>query len=620
MDPRLLRYYNQELRYLREMGAEFAREFPKIAARLGIEGLEVADPYVERLLEGAAFLAARVQLKLDAEFPQLSQRLLDMICPNLASPVPSMLVAQLRPQDDPNLLRGVTLPRGTSMLGGASAISQTRCVFRTSQDVTLTPVRVESAEYFINAADLSLSSLPLPERPRAGVRVRLALPHGLAFNQLEVDHLTLYLGGLVDVACKLQELILGACVGVLAGPAGRAGDGRRVLLAPDHLRAVGYEDNEALLPVTQRGLSGTRVMQEYFAFPQRFLFLDVSGLRQAFAQTEGGQFELVFLFARPGEGLEGVVDGSNFQLNCVPAINLFPHRADRVQVNDSAFEFHVVPDRAAPTDFEVHAVTSVDGVTQNNETVDFFPLFATPQAAPANHGAYWSAVRQPRLPSDRVRREGARSGYVGSEVFLSLVDAREAPYASAMRQLSIMTTCTNRDLPVFMPVSAGMVLEVAAPVDDIQIIAGPSRPLSSLRDGNTSWALLNLLALNYLSLIDTDEEQGAQALRELLSLFALASDTATRRQIEGLRKVTTRPVVRRHPAPGPIAFARGIEIELVVDELAFEGSSAFLFASVLHHHLARHVSMNTYVQTVLSSLTRGRLSRWSPLAGARAVL
>jgi type VI secretion system protein ImpG len=110
MDPRLLRYYNQELRHLREMGGEFAREFPKIAGRLGMEGMEVADPYVERLIEGAAFLAARVQLKQDAEYPQLAQRLLDMVCPNLSAPVPAMLVARLRPNNDPGLINGFTLP------------------------------------------------------------------------------------------------------------------------------------------------------------------------------------------------------------------------------------------------------------------------------------------------------------------------------------------------------------------------------------------------------------------------------------------------------------------------------------------------------------------------------
>lgn len=620
MDPRLLRYYNQELRYLREMGAEFAREFPKIAARLGIEGLEVADPYVERLLEGSAFLAARVQLKLDAEFPQLSQRLLDMVCPNLSAPVPSMLVAQMQPLPDPNLLKGVVIPRGTPMSGAAPSISSTRCQFRTGQDVMLTPITVTSAEYFINAADLSLSTLALKERPRAGVRLRLTLPNGLSFAQVGFDSLRFYLGGLTDVAYKLQELILGACVGVLVGPPGRSGESSRRLLTKDAVQPVGYTDDEALLPVTQRGLSGVRLMQEYFAFPQRFLFVDVNGLNPGFAACSGNECELVLLFSRQGEGLEGVVEANNFALHCVPAVNLFPHRADRVQVNDSSFEFHVVPERSAPVDFEVHGVTSVEGVTQSNDSVTFYPLFATPHGAPAGHQAYWSAVRQPRLASDKVRREGARSGYVGSEVFLSLVDARESPFPHTLRQLSLQVTCTNRDLPVFMPAGAGLTLDTAAPISGIQVAAGPSRPLSSLRDGSAAWQLLNLLSLNYLSIVDTDPVQGGQALRELMYLFAMACDPATKRQIEGLRQVATKPVVRRHPVPGPIAFARGIEIQLTLDELSFEGGSAFLFASVLHHYMARHVSMNTYAQTVLQSLTRGEVMRWMPQPGARPVL
>ncbi|RZL10501.1 MAG: type VI secretion system baseplate subunit TssF [Rubrivivax sp.] len=622
MDPRLLRYYNQELRYLREMGAEFGREFPKIASRLGIEGLEVADPYVERLLEGSAFLAARVQLKLDAEFPQLAQRLLDMVCPNLSAPIPSMMVTQLQPKADPGLLKGYVLPRGTALMGPATSVSSTRCEFRTGQDVTLTPVTVTSAEYFINASDLSLSSLPLKERPRGGVRIRLSLPAGVSFSQLEVDSLRFYLGGLPDVAFRLQEQVLGTCCGVLVGPPGRAGEGVRQWLDPDAVVAAGYEDDEALLPVTQRGLSGTRLMQEYFAFPQRFMFFDVKRLSDGFAACPGNECELVLLFSRQGHGLEGVVEAANFALHCVPSVNLFPRRADRVQVNDSSFEFHVVPERAAPVDFEVHALTAVDGVTQNNEQVPFYPLFATPHSAPPGHQAYWSAVREPRLPSDKVRREGARSGYVGSEVFISLVNAREAPYPETLRQLSLQVTCTNRDLPVFMPVGggSGMSLEAAAPVDAVTVVAGPSRPLSTLRDGSAAWQLLNLLSLNYLSMVDTDAEQGAQAMRELLHLFAMACDPATKRQIEGLRSVRVKPVVRRHPVPGPIAFGRGLEVQLTVDELSFEGGSAFVFGSVLHRYLSRHVSMNSFVQTSLISLTRGEIMRWRPEIGARPVL
>jgi len=623
MDPRLLRYYNQELRYLREMGGEFAREFPKIAGRLGMEGMEVADPYVERLIEGCAFLAARVQLKQDAEYPQLAQRLLDMISPNLSAPVPSMLVARLQPANDPNLINGFRIARGSALLGPETAMSRTRCEFRTAQDVVLTPIKVVGAEYFLSAADIALANLPLPERPRSGVRLKLELPPTLSFSQLKLGALRFYIGGLPDVALRLHELLVGACVGVLAGPAGRGADAARQFINAGNVRAVGFGDEEAMLPVTLRGLSGTRLMQEYFAFAQRFLFVDVAGLGAAFSRAGGSGFEIVLLFNRYVAPLEGAVEPVNFQLHCVPAINLFERRADRLHLDDGATAYHVVPERTASLDYEVFDVVSVRGYREDSEEQVFQPLFAAPQGEPGGDNAYYSAVREPRLPSDRKRREGPRSGYIGTETFVSLVDAREAPYRGALRQLAIQVRCTNRDLPLFMPTGQAngeLALSASAPVEGIFITAGPSRPQSAMREGAIAWRLLGLLSLNYLSLLESDPERGALTLRELLSLFANGADVGLKRQIEGVRSVGVKPVVRRHPVAGPIAFSRGLEIRLTVDDLSFEGGSAILLGSVLHQYFARHVSMNSFAQTVLSSLTRGDVMTWAPRLGARALL
>ncbi|WP_457447916.1 type VI secretion system baseplate subunit TssF [Roseateles sp. P5_E4] len=623
MDPRLLRYYNQELRYLREMGGEFAREFPKIAGRLGMEGLEVADPYVERLLEGTAFLAARVQLKQDAEFPQLAQALLDMVCPNLGAPIPSMLVAQLEPAQDPNLIAGFTLPRGSALMGARTPLGPTRCEFRTAQPVTLTPIRVSQVEYFLSATDINFSGLPLRERPKSGVRVRMELPSGMSFARLPLDSLRFFMGGLQDVALKLHELATCRCVGVLAGPGGKEAAAKRQFIPANRVHHVGLADDEAMLPVTLRGLSGTRLMQEYFAFPQRFLFIDVAGLRPSFAACTGNSFELVLLFDRYEASLEGGGEPANFSLNCVPAINLFERRAERITVDDSATAFQVIPDRLAGADFEVFDVASVTGFSSDTDELQFLPLFDVPHADPAGASGYFSLLREPRLASDRAKREGPRSAYVGSEVFLSLVDLQRAPYRADLRQLAAKIRCTNRDLPLFMPAGrdhGGLTLETRAPVDHVAVVAGPSRPGSAAREGALAWRLLSLLSLNYLSLVDEDPERGALALRELLGLFGQSSGAGLLRQIEGVRSVTTLPIVRRHPAPGPIAFGRGLEVQLTVDELSFEGGSATLLGAVLHHYFSRHVSMNSFVQTLLVSRTRGELKRWQPLPGARAVL
>jgi type VI secretion system protein ImpG len=623
MDPRLLRYYNQELRYLREMGGEFAREFPKIAARLGVEGMEVADPYVERLMEACAFLAARVQLKQDAEFPNLAQRLLDMVSPNLGAPIPSMLVARLAPGNEPNLINGFKIPRGSALLGPETALSTTRCEFRTAQDLTLTPARVAAVEYFLSAADLPLSTLPLPERPRSGVRIRIELPAGLGFRQLKLDTLRFFMGGLQDVALRLHELVSGACVGVLAGPTGRAGDGARQFLAPEHVQPVGYDDGESMLPVTLRGLAGTRLMQEYFSFPQRFLFVDVGGLAEAFAQCTGNSFEIVLLFNRYVASLEGGGEPGNFALNCVPAINLFERRAERVDIDDTTTSFHVVPERTSSSDFEVFDLLSVSGYGSDSEEIEFLPLFGVPQPDPGGAKGFYSCLREPRLLPQRVKREGPRSAYVGTEMYVSLVDLRHAPYKDTLRQLATRVRCTNRDLPMFMPVGENhgeLTLKISAPVEAIHVVAGPSRPHSAVREGGDAWRLLSLLSLNYLSLLDEDPQRGALALRELLGLFAQSADTGLKRQIEGVRSVAVRPVVRRHPIPGPIAFGRGLQVRVTVDDMSFEGGSAVLLGSVLHQYFTRHVSMNSFAETVIVSLARGDIKTWSPRSGARALL
>lgn len=621
MDPRLLRYYNQELRYLREMGGEFASEFPKIASRLGMDGLEVSDPYIERLLEGCAFLAARVQLKQDAEFPRLSHRLLELIYPNLLAPVPSMMVAQIEPvRADPGMLKAPTIPRGAPLSAAPPAHSSTRCEFRTAQALQLTPLATESAEYFLNLADLGLTAFALPERPRCGVRVRLRLPEAMSLAKLEAQHLRFYLGGQPDVAMRLHELMTASLVGVLVGATGRPET--RKLLTADQVQAVGYDDADAMLPANLRMLSGLRLLQEYFAFPARFLFFDVLGLRPLLAGLSGTELELQFLFSRPGVDLDGLVEAANFCLHCAPAINLFSKRADRIQLDDGHYEFQVVPDRMSPLDYEVYDVVSATGFDDQGEERRFLPLFAPDHSPSAHLPAYYSLWREPRLLSESSRRNGPRSGYIGSEVFLSLVDPEEAPFAHNLRQMGVQTRCTNRDLPVFL-ISGGsnapFTFESGIPVAGVRVAAGPSRPYSALREGGVAWRLLNLLSLNYLSLLDTDAGEGAAALRDLLSRLPMGGEPSQRRQIESLQKVRAQPVVRRHPVPGPVAFSRGVQIELTVDELGHEGGSAVLFGAVLHQFLSRHASMNSFIETVLVSLTRGELMRWRPTLGSRVV-
>lgn len=626
MDPRLLRYYNLELQHLREMGAEFAEQFPKIAARLGMNGLEVADPYVERLLEGVGFLAARVQLKLDAEFPRFTQALLESVYPHYLAPTPSMLVAQLRPDpNDPVLATGSKrVPRGSTMqsLGGGDDV--TACEFRTAHDVTLWPIEIASVSYFSFAPDLPLTRLPVAQRIKGGLRIRLKTTAGLKFAQTALDRLPFYLVGRDDVANALYELCLGNTLGVFVQPV-KATSRWHEWLPATAVRPVGFADTDALLPVTLRTFQGYRLLQEYFSFPQRYRFLEVTGLSRAVKRTDTDEIELVLLFGRGDGTLESVVDASHLALYCTPAVNLFPKRADRIHVTDSAHEYHVVADRTRPMDFEIYEVTRVDGhgvgADSEQEFLPFYSAYSTDEDHPRS--AYFTTRREPRLPSASQKQRGARSSYIGTEVFLSLTDPEQAPFSGDLRQLSVQALCTNRDLALQMPIGLGksdFSLDLAAPVTSIRVVSGPSRPYARLADGAVSWRAISHLSLNYLSLVNATAQEGATALRDLLDLYAPGPDASAKRQIDGVRSVHVKPVVRRLGRPGPLAFGRGLEITVGVEELAFEGGSAYLLGAVLDQYFARYVSINSFTETVLRSGSRGEISRWTPHTGARPTL
>jgi type VI secretion system protein ImpG len=621
MDPNLLRLYNDELTHLREVGAEFAAEFPKIAARLSMDGVEVTDPYVERLLEGFAFLSARVQLKLNAEHPHFIQHLLETVYPGFLSPVPSMLIARMRPDPlDPNLSRGFTIKRGSALGSELRRGQNTRCEFRTAHEVTLWPVQVESVQYFSHAPDLPLSQLPSAKSIRGGLRIRLKAYGGVKFSQLKLDRLPFYISAPDDVAFRLHELLLGARFGTWVGHSSRGvlqGFSDAASIQP-----MGYDDQQALLPETVRGFSGHRLLQEYAAMPHRFLFVELADLQRRLALVDAAEVEIVVLLSRGEAALESLVDASSLALYCTPAINLFPKRLDRIQLGPGSWEHHAVPDRTRPMDFEVHSIESIRGFgTGRIAEQQFLPLYATFHDATHKHAAYYTVRREQRLLSARQRLEGPRSSYIGQEVFLSLVDPSHAPYREEIRQLSLTALVTNRDLPTMLPGGASTwTLDNGGPAGRIETLRGPTRPVQRLARGDVGWSLVSLLTLNYLSIAGEDSARAAAALRSLLALHGPEQDVAWSKQVESIQSVEARSVVRRLPFPGPLTFGCGVEVTVGMDELGFQGTSAFLLGSVLDRFFARQASANSFCETVLRSASRGEIMRCAPRIGARAVL
>jgi type VI secretion system protein ImpG len=351
----------------------------------------------------------------------------------------------------------------------------------------------------------------------------------------------------------------------------------------------------------------------------------VNGLDAAVRQTPGREIEIIVLLARADPTLDGVLSAANFVPFCTPAINLFPKRADRIHLGDQVSQHHIVPDRTRPLDFEIHSVTSVEGFGVGAEPEqEFLPFYTCRDlSGERRQRAYYMVHRRPRVASVKQRRFGARSSYVPSETFLSLVDGEAGPYRANLRQLAVTTLCTNRDLPLFLPAGKGATdfsLDTGAPVESVRCLVGPTRPRPSFADGRAAWRVVSHLSLNYLSLADVDESQGALALRDLLSLYAPTAEPVVAKQIEGIRSVISEPIVRRVPGDERVAFGRGRQVTITCDEAAFEGSRVYLLGALLEQFFAKYVSINAFTETVLKTTDRGEVMRWPARIGRRQTL
>ncbi|EOU9513489.1 type VI secretion system baseplate subunit TssF [Cronobacter dublinensis] len=623
MDSKLLEYYNRELAYLREMGAEFAERYPKVAGRLGMRGIEVADPYVERLMEGFAFLTSRVQLKMDAEFPRFSQRLLEMLAPNYLAPTPSMAIAELHPDSAKgDLSNGFVVPRGTMMDSQLLKKNGVTCSYATAHDVRLLPLHISLVELGGVPADAPLSQLGLSQRGAvSALRVRIACDGPVLLNHLDFDRLDFFLSGPDIQALQLLELLMEHRVGIFCQTVGPKP--ARVVLGDDALRQEGFEADQALLPDDLRNFDGYRLLQEYFAFPARFQFLSLSGIKKLLAQSgQANAFDIIILLDKTDTPLERVVDKSHLAMHCTPVINLFPKIAERQKLTEGLSEYHLVVDNIRPLDYEIFSVSKIYASEDGHRDDQVFrPFWSTWSRDGGNYGAYFSLRREQRALSEHALRYGTRTGYVGSEAFVSLVDASHAPWRDELRYITAEVMCTSRDLPLMLAQDMGQfVLPDSMPVRALTMRKGPTPPRPALAEGFSTWRLISQLQMNYLSLMDAEDGEGAAALRQLLGLYARLAEAPVARQIDGIRHCVLEPVHRRVPEPGPIVFARGVGISMTVDEQAFSGSSPWLLGSVLERVFARLVSMNSFTEFTLKSQQRGDVGYWGPRMGKRALL
>ncbi|WP_332684102.1 type VI secretion system baseplate subunit TssF [Bosea sp. (in: a-proteobacteria)] len=653
MNQEFLDFYNRELRLFEEHSKEFAEEYPGIAERLGGLVGERMDPMVRGLLEGAAFLAARVQLKLKHEFPEFTNNLLEQLIPNYLAPTPSALLAGVMPlYADPALREGVRIPRGAYL--DATYLERDRrvaCRYRLGSEVTLWPFDVAAAEYIPAPGPLQALGLQTDARVLSGLR--LSLTHRIAtdpadepspaqaaklptswFAGCKCRELKVHLLGNEADAIALYEQLFSDCVGIYFRHLDEFGDPVITSGAECALEQIGFDEDEALLPADTRVFRGFDLLREYFWFPRKFLGFRLGGLERIMSRLKARTVDVIFVFDEVNTRLAAAVQREMFALYAAPAVNLFEKTTDRIPVRKNEHEYHVVPDRSRMLDYEPHSILDVYAhYVGGREKQRVHPLYSSPEGASPTLGLLYTQRRLPRRRSAAERREGRASDYTGTEMFVSLVEPATIADAASVAELSVRALCSNRHLTEHLPTGTGgadfrLIDNVAL---DIGCLAGPTPPrepiVSQLRlrsetasTGVVTWRLINLLSLNQLGLVQHGAGRNGEALRELLALFADLADGATERRIRGIKSVDSRPVVRRFPQRAGTGAARGLEVTVMLDEKAFEGSGVFLLGAILDRFLAEYAAMNHFTQTVIRTVERGEVMRWPPRAGARRIL
>ncbi|MGB3249829.1 MAG: type VI secretion system baseplate subunit TssF [Tabrizicola sp.] len=621
MDRNFLAYYEDELAHVRELATEFAALHPTVARNLSLDAVPCPDPYVERLLEGVAYLAARTRLKVDAESSRYVRNLLDELYPDLVCPAPAMTMAVLHPGPQvQTMIDGHLVQRGTRCVAAYREGIATRATYTTAQDMTLWPVALEKVDYLQDKGAMNAAGLDRPEA-EAAIRFTLSRVGPGSLAELSLDRLDLWFTGGSRGGAIFDALFGHGSAAIARAPKGSP----HPLVGPS---LVGVTDREGLLPRVRPSFEGYRLMREYFLMPDRFHYLRLDGLNAAFRACTTGPCEVVVYLDTARPELSDIA-AKDFRLFVTPLVNLFEKECNVIEIDGRSAAHVVHADRTRPRDFEVYRLTRVEDADSDGPDATVEPLYSVGRHR--GSGLVYSTERRPRRPGeDEIRRGQTRTSYTGDDLFLSIARPADVTVTKAIRRLDIRALCSNRDLPI-LDDSPKLSLETGDPVGRIELIAPFRRPRASVASAlpnivsggesqldDLAWRLVAQLSLNHLSLAEPGQD--AEPLRAMLDLYSGRGDPAMVRHARSITRVRSRQVVERLGIPGPICFGHGLEIALDVDETTMAGGSTLLLSALLNQLFARHAAINSFVRTKTHLMQRQEDVSWPMTPGNRALI
>jgi type VI secretion system protein ImpG len=590
IETSLAQYYQAELSALRAEAEVFARQHPGTAADFGLGKGRALDPHVELLLQSFAFMSGRLRHHVEVDKSRVPNALAEALYPHLGAPVPSMVMAHATDvQKKALMLRHQGLSAETLTDKGAAV----QCRFRLGCTTTLLPLAVERVQ--LRAADKTTTAAA-PEA-RSTIAIELAKAPGA---KLETETLRFFIDtDSVTDAFVLYELLALHLAGIGLEGAPHAARAARL-----HWR--GFSDHEALLPATARTPSGYRVLQEYFAFPQKYMMFEVGPLDlSAMGEHAVLQLALDEPYERAREWRpEGL------RLNCMPLVNLFAHPLEPITLDHAAYEYRLVSDYEQHRHHEIHSLEKLYSVRANGSVRKVEPYFGFDELDGAASPEYFYIGRRERSEA---------TGVAGGEYFISFLDCRLDPATLEDEVIGGTALCTNRRLPEHLATGTALRIEGAGPDVSLATIGHASPHTMPAQIGERPWALVSQLALNRLSL--SDGPDALRALKEILRLHAGQDRAIALRQIEGIGALSCRTVMRHHKRPGWRGFVRTLRVDVRLDRHAFTDASPVLFWQVLRHFFALYASVNTLIETGFSTNDcSGSDEGWTPLEGEQCVL
>lgn len=585
----LLKYYHQELTYLRNKGGEFSERYPSVAGYLELGPDGSKDPHVERLIESVAFLTARMQRDIQKKFPEYTHQILGSLYPHLVTPVPSISLVKLEADVTKiSSSEGAVVPKNTSLF--LNDTDGNTCFFKTCYETRLWPITVEAVRV-LDLEDIGISSLAHPTSKGLGIRLR---SHGIPFNKLKLKHLDFFLQGEQSFVHKIYDAVMAQATKMYI----LKDDEDKISSAPSgRFNTVGLDVAQQLFPMPGNSHPAYGVLMDYFAFQKKFHYLSFWDID--FSHIE---FECEIILPLSDESIRDL-HPQNICLGVVPIINLFEKSTEPLKLDYTAIKYKLTPDLRKESTTEIYTIQKVILIDdQTGETKVISPYFANKQ---------WNKANYSNL-SWHMEREPSRFG--GFDIYLSFMDQNFDPKILTTATIYAETMCTNRQMASDIPVGSMLNSSIDLPVKGMQIIAHPTPPKMLAREEAAYWNLVAHLNLNHLSLTSL----GGEGLKNLLRLYSNAEDNTL---IDGIIDVEQHLVTRRLTTDAWKGFIQGVEIILTLDQRNFEGHSPLIFGAVVRQFLALYTSINSFVELKLKWKHTGKIwKEWIPLSGRQQLL